>query len=160
MTSGLPAPSHTTWSFEFRPPLVRPIQRGRAPFLEGLPPCDAPSDASNRYDALRLGTLAREAREDSIEDAQSAPADEAVVERFVRPLGFGRILPLQAVADHVDNAADDPSIIDARHAMRKREMRRNPRHLTLSQKEQANHRTAPLNGTLNHASINFNMSLP
>jgi hypothetical protein len=23
----VPAPSHTTWSFEFRPPFVRPIQR-------------------------------------------------------------------------------------------------------------------------------------
>ena len=87
------------------------------------------------HDALRLRAFAREGREDSIEDAQLAPADEAVVERLVRPIGLGRILPLQTVADHVDNPADDPPVIDAWHAMRKREMRRNPRHLTLVQKE-------------------------
>jgi hypothetical protein len=27
---------------EFSPPLVRPMARGRAPLLRGLPPCDAP----------------------------------------------------------------------------------------------------------------------
>jgi len=84
------------------------------------------------HDAFRPGALAREGGEDAIEDAQPAPADEAVVQRLVRPVGFGRILPLQTIADHVNNAADDPSIIDPRHAMRKREMRRNPRHLTLA----------------------------
>jgi hypothetical protein len=109
------------------------------------------------HDALRSGALAREGGEDAIEDTKPAPADEAVVERLVPPVGLGRILLLQTVADHVDNAADDPSIIDAQHAMRKREMRRNPRHLTLVQREQANHRIAPSTGTLSDASINFIM---
>jgi hypothetical protein len=29
-------------NFEFSPPLVRPMARGLAPLLRGLPPCDEP----------------------------------------------------------------------------------------------------------------------
>jgi hypothetical protein len=31
--SGRPLPSLITWSFEFRPPFVRPIARGRSPLF-------------------------------------------------------------------------------------------------------------------------------
>ena len=37
-----PHPSLILWSFEFRPPFVRPIARGRSPLFSGLPPCGGP----------------------------------------------------------------------------------------------------------------------
>ena len=48
MMSGRPSSSQTTWSFEFNPPLVRPMRRGTSPFLEGSPRCGGPSDVSRR----------------------------------------------------------------------------------------------------------------
>ena len=35
------------------------------------------------------------------------PADEMGVKRLLRPVAFGSVLPLQAVPEHIDNAADD-----------------------------------------------------
>src|SRR5512141_1234849 len=46
--SGRPLPSHTACNFEFKPPLVRPIRLGTAPFLEDWRRCDVPSDGSHR----------------------------------------------------------------------------------------------------------------
>ena len=40
MISGRPWPSHTACSFEFKPPFVRPIRRGTAPFLKDWRRCD------------------------------------------------------------------------------------------------------------------------
>lgn len=79
------------------------------------------------HDALGSWALAGKCGEDAIEDLKPAPADEAIVKRLVWPVAFGRVLPLQAVLDDIDNAADHPSIVDARHAMRQRKERRNPR---------------------------------
>lgn len=36
---------------------------------------------------------------------------------LVASIVFGRVLPSQAVADHIDDPANDLSIIDPRHAM-------------------------------------------
>jgi hypothetical protein len=41
------------------------------------------------HDPLRLRSLAGKAREDAMEDAEPAPADEAVVERPVRTVSLG-----------------------------------------------------------------------
>jgi hypothetical protein len=41
----------------------------------------------------------------------NTPADEAVVERLVRPVGCGRIAPPQAVADHVDDPAQHTAVV-------------------------------------------------
>lgn len=41
ITMGRPWPSQTVWSFEFSPPLVRPIHRGSPP-LAGSMPCGGP----------------------------------------------------------------------------------------------------------------------
>jgi len=39
------------------------------------------------------------------EHARTASANEAVVERLVRPVARRRVFPLKAVADHIDDAA-------------------------------------------------------
>jgi hypothetical protein len=49
-----------------------------------------------------LGPSFREAGKDAVEDTE---ADDAVAERLVRSIAFGGILPLQAVADDVDDSA-------------------------------------------------------
>ena len=64
------------------------------------------------HKALGLGPFPGECREDPFEDAEAAPADEAVVERLVRPIILRRIVPLQAMLDNVDDAADDTAITD------------------------------------------------
>jgi hypothetical protein len=40
-------PSHTACNFEFKPPLVRPIRLGTAPFLQGWRRCGASLDGSH-----------------------------------------------------------------------------------------------------------------
>lgn len=74
------------------------------------------------HDTLRLGAIVAERHEDLVEHPKPAPAHEAVVERLVRPIGLGRILPLQAVADHIDNPAYHTPVIDTRHPMGQRKM--------------------------------------
>jgi len=138
MTSGFPAWLQTTWSLEFSQALVRPIQRERIPFLKGSPPCGAPQMRGVDHDALRLGALARERFENAVEDAAPAPTHESVVECLVRPIG--RVLRLQTVLDHIDDAADDAPVPDARQAMRQREKRRDHRQLAFAEQKQIIHR--------------------
>jgi len=59
--------------------------------------------------------------EDLVEDAGPAPAHEVVVQRLVGTIGRWRIFPLQAVPDHVNDAAHPP-IIHSWNAVREREM--------------------------------------
>jgi site-specific DNA recombinase len=80
------------------------------------------------------------------------------LERLVRPVCLRGILPLQAVADDVDDPADHPPIIHPRNAMGQREMRRNPRHLALTEQEQITHSEPPNPEALNHTSAQINRS--
>jgi hypothetical protein len=48
-------------------------------------------------------SLAGKSREDAIEDAGPAPADEAIVERLVPTEALRGVLPLQAVANDIDD---------------------------------------------------------
>lgn len=64
------------------------------------------------HQSVRRARLAREPCEDAVEDAKAAPADEAVVEGFVRAGGGRRVAPAQAVADNEDDAARAATIID------------------------------------------------
>ena len=109
------------------------------------------------HDALRLGAFSREPREDAVEDAGPAPADEAVVERLVRTIALRRVFPLQAVADHVDDPADNPPVIDTRHTVRQRKIPLNAPHLALAQQKQITHHGV-LPDTVNHISIKINRS--
>jgi hypothetical protein len=59
-----------------------------------------------------------------------APADKAVIQRLVRASRRG--LPLQAIADHVDDPADHASVADTRQATRLRKQRLDATHLELS----------------------------
>lgn len=57
------------------------------------------------HDLLGSGPFASQPCEDAVENAQPAPADKAVVECLMRAVVLGRILPLQAVADDIDDPA-------------------------------------------------------
>src|SRR5690606_16749367 len=72
------------------------------------------------HQPIRLASVACETCEDTVEDAHPAPADKAVVERLVRAVLDGRVAPAQAIADDVDNAADDPLVVHSRNAVRQR----------------------------------------
>ena len=94
-----------------------------------------------------LGGLAaafRQFHEDAPEHAQLAPADETVVDCLVRPVACRNIAPPQAIADHEDDAADHPAVIDTRHAVRQRKERRNPRHLGFGKQDHLGHGSTPL----------------
>ena len=56
--------------------------------------------------------------ENFIENTESAPPDESIVQRFVRAVLIRCILPLKPVLDDVYDAADDASVIDTRGTVR------------------------------------------
>ena len=85
------------------------------------------------HQPIGLPALGSELGEDPVEHAQAAPADEAVVDRLVRPIVGRRIAPAQPVPDHEDNAAHDPTIIHTRDAVLQRKIWLNPAHLRLAQ---------------------------
>ena len=154
---GRPASSQTMWSLEFSPPLVRPVRRGRPLFEQVRRRAMGLEMRRVDHAPLRLRPLSGETGEDAVKDAEPAPADEAVIERFVRAIVLGRVFPLQAVADDVDNAAHHTPVIDPRHAMLELKMRRYPRHLALAQQKQITHHGI-LPDTVHHSSHQFNRS--
>jgi hypothetical protein len=56
------------------------------------------------HDPIRLARLARQLGEDAVEQAQPAPADEAIIDRPVRAIALGRIAPHQLMLDDVNDA--------------------------------------------------------
>ena len=76
------------------------------------------------HHTLGLGALARKSREDLVEHAEPAPADEAIVERLVRAVRLRGVLPLQPIADHVHDPAHHAPVVDPRHPVRQRKVRR------------------------------------
>jgi hypothetical protein len=109
------------------------------------------------HDTLGFWPFAGEPGEDAVEDAEPAPANEAVVERLVRTLASRRVLPLETVADHVDDAAHHPAVIDPRYSVGQRKERRYPRHLALAQQKQITHQGLLLEA-VNHISNEINRS--
>jgi hypothetical protein len=75
------------------------------------------------HDPLRPGTILTERYENLVEHTSSAPADELVLERLVRAMGLGCVLPLQTITDQIDDAAHNPPIIDTRHIVSQRKIR-------------------------------------
>lgn len=63
----------------------------------------------------------------------------------------GAILPLQPVADHIDDVALDPPVIHPRHPRGQGKERRDPHRLAPAQPEQITHHSL-LNGGVNHIS--------
>ena len=52
-----------------------------------------------------------------VEDAHPAPVQKTIVECLVRAILARRILPLQAMFDDINDAADDFPVIDLRNTM-------------------------------------------
>src|ERR1700735_740554 len=86
------------------------------------------------HDPFRLAALARQFGEDPVEHAQAAPANEPIVDLLVRPILGRRVAPTQSVPDHKDDRAHNPTIVNPRDPMRKREIPFNPTHLRLDSK--------------------------
>ena len=85
-----------------------------------------------------------QAGKDPNKHADAAPPGEPVVEGLVRPLSGRCILPVQAVADHVDDPAGDPTIMHPGKPAGTGTMRRETLHLRDGKKNQAEHHTPPL----------------
>lgn len=73
------------------------------------------------HQLLRRPGFGREGGENALEHPYPTSTYEPVIERFIRPVAVGRILPLQAVADHVDDLADHAAVVNAWNAARQRE---------------------------------------
>ena len=114
------------------------------------------------HDPVGFSSLARQLGEDAIEHAQAAPADEAVVDRFVRAVILGRIAPHQPVLDNLDDRRHNAPVIDPWNSMRKREKRLDPAHLRRAQQKWDIHRQRLLDDAIestNHPSCKqFNRS--
>jgi hypothetical protein len=61
--------------------------------------------------------FASQFHKDAFEYAHLAPAHETVIQRLVRPVLLGGILPLQAILYHVINPAEYPLIVNVRNYM-------------------------------------------
>jgi len=90
-----------------------------------------------------LARLGHQGREDSLEHAEAPSVDEAVAEGLMRAIAARRIAPLQAIADRLDDAADNPPVVNTRQTARAREKRLDPAHLRVQQQESLGHPTPP-----------------
>src|SRR5579872_6680140 len=80
------------------------------------------------HDLLRLAAFARQFPEYFIEDSQPAPAYEPIIDGLMRAIFPRRVAPAQAVLDHKDDAAHDPTIVHARDPVRERKILFDPTH--------------------------------
>lgn len=96
------------------------------------------------HQLIWLPALGGELGEDAVEHAHAAPADEPIVERLGWPILGGSIAPAQAIADHEDDTADNPRVIDPGHPVRQRKTRLDPTHLRLRQPDQITHDSTSL----------------
>jgi hypothetical protein len=140
MIRGRPMPSHTAWSFEFRPPLVHPIRLGTAPFEQACSSAVGFQVGCVNHQPIRLACLARQLGEYLVEHTKPAPPDKPIVDRLVQAVTRWCITPAQPIPDDKDNPADHPPVINPRNPMRKRKERCNPVH------------SAPLTTKINHSS--------
>ncbi len=129
-------------SLEFRPPLVRPIARGRAPLCLETCRCAVRLQMSAVHHErvavpARLGQVA----EDAGKDPEAGPAHKAIVERLVRPIHDRRILPAQAVAQDKEDPTQHPPVIHPRLASGLGKMRPQPFDLPIRQPEPTAHAT-------------------
>jgi len=93
------------------------------------------------HQPIGLAALRRKLGKYPIEDAKTAPTDEAIIDRLVWTVLFGRIAPAKPVTDNEDDPADDPLVVNAWNAMRQRKIGLDPAHLRLRQPDQIAHRS-------------------
>ena len=78
------------------------------------------------HQLIPFAALCSKRREEPVEHAHAAPADEPVVDCLRLPVCRRCVPPAQAIADHEDDAADDPTIIDPLNPVRQPKMRLYP----------------------------------
>ena len=66
------------------------------------------------HQPVRWAGVRRQSREYAIEHAHPRPSYEPVVQGFMRSVDLGRVTPPQPVADDVNDAADNPTIVHTR----------------------------------------------
>ena len=101
---------------------------------------------------IRVRALPRQRGKDSVEDADPASADEAVVGRLQRPVDGGRVAPRQPFADDVDDLRDHPPVIHpkARRAACSAEAASDGRNGLGMSEVGDRHRRFPTFGSLKH----------
>ena len=70
------------------------------------------------HDGVSRLAPAGQGGEDPVEDADPAPADEAVVERLRRSVDAWRVPPHQPAPDDMNNPRNHPPVINPRHTAR------------------------------------------
>ncbi len=80
-----------------------------------------------------LGPLADSSAKMRLNNAQPAPADEAVIDDLVRAMDLGRVAPARAVPDHDDYARDHPPVVHTGHPVRQRKIGFDPAQLLVRQ---------------------------
>ncbi len=127
-------------SFEFKPPFVRPIARGRSPLcLEACRRAVCLQMGAVHHEGIAIYTRLSQVSEDLGKHPKARPADKAVVQRLVWPVVGWGILPAQAVAQDMEDAAQHPAIIHTRLAPGLWKVRPEPLDLLVSQPELSRH---------------------
>lgn len=116
-----------------------PIRRERASFEEACRRAVRPEVGGIDHQALWRPRTTGEHGEDAVEHAETSPSHEAVVEGLVRPILGRRVAPAQPAAVDMEDAANHPFVVDRGHAVREREVGRNPPALRPAQPEQISH---------------------
>ena len=99
-------------SFAFRPPLVRPIARGRSPLcLEACRRAVCLQMGAVHHEGVPAYTRLSQVSEDPGQHPKARPTDDAVVQRFVRPADGRSILLPEPVAQDVEEPAQHPPAI-------------------------------------------------
>ena len=91
------------------------------------------------HEGIAIYTRLSQVSEDLGKHPQAGPPDEAVVQRLVRSIHRRRILPAQAVAQDMEDAAQHPAIIHTRLAPGLWKVRPEPLDLLVSQPELSRH---------------------
>ena len=89
----------------------------------------AQQSMSGDHDLIGPGAASCRFHDDAPENAHLAPAKDATLNCLVKSVACRNVAPPETIADHENDAADDPSVIHPGHAVRPRKERRNPRHL-------------------------------
>ena len=90
------------------------------------------------------GRLVCQLGEDPAENTEPAQPDEPIVQRLLRTIFRGSILPLKSMFDNVKNAADDVPVIGTGDTVRAGKERADPFHLAFGKVKQ---------GTLRHLHV-------
>jgi hypothetical protein len=144
--SGRPRPSLRAWILVVRPPRLTPRACALKPLFH-RPHSDMPSRGCCRAGPRQGTACSSQCLEQFLPDALGRPTDEPIIERLSRAIPGGNANPTAARLQRHDDAADDPAIVDPRHAtqlVRQQRSKSLPRRI--GQTEPLRHGLAPFNG--------------